>query len=535
MKYKLLLLFMLLNLAVFGQTATLPDGAGTLANPYKIATVENLFWLTQNSDAWDKNFIQTAELNVINSASWDGGKGFSPIGGGIDNTSFQGTYDGQGYTIENVYMNRATFSFTGVITNFAGVFGVVRGATITNLAVNNSTIIGDEDVGPLVGHARDGSTISNCYSENCVITGLQMVGGLIGSSTSTSTDIRCNYTNNNTVTGENSVGGLVGENSSSAQISNCYSNSEVNGSGVFSFDIGGLVGKNTATVNKCYSTGKVTGDNYFGGLIGNNTGGTVLISFWDTQTSMQPASAGGTAKTTAEMKTMSTFTSAGWNFTTEWQMFGTNYPDLQCNTNPALPVELTTFNINVVDKSAILNWETATEVNNYGFEIEKQYQESSLPSVLLEGIKNQEWEKVAFVEGHGNSNSPKYYSHTDNSLETSGKYLYRLKQIDIDGTFEYSDEVEINLGSPNNFELTQNYPNPFNPTTSISYSIPNDARVTLAIYDVLGNSVTILENGNKSAGTYSYSFDASNLTSGIYFYNIRANDFIQTKKMLLIK
>ncbi len=98
---------------------------------------------------------------------------------------------------------------------------------------------------------------------------------------------------------------------------------------------------------------------------------------------------------------------------------------------------------------------------------------SSLPA---SGVGDEGWETLAFVEGHGNSNSPKYYSFTDKSIEASGKYLYRLKQIDIDGTFEYSDEVEINLGSPNNFELAQNYPNPFNPSTVIQYSIPSNVR-----------------------------------------------------------
>ena len=102
-----------------------------------------------------------------------------------------------------------------------------------------------------------------------------------------------------------------------------------------------------------------------------------------------------------------------------------------------LPVELTTFTASVLEHNVELIWETATEVNNYGFEVERQNTEVR--------IQNSEWEKVAFVEGHGNSNSPKYYSFTDKSIQASGKYLYRLKQIDIDGTFEYSDEVEVNI------------------------------------------------------------------------------------------
>jgi uncharacterized protein YkwD len=194
----------------------------------------------------------------------------------------------------------------------------------------------------------------------------------------------------------------------------------------------------------------------------------------------------------------------------------------------ALPVELTAFSAQLVNnKNILLNWETATEVNNYGFEVERQYQESS--------SNNKDWEKISFIAGHGNSNSTKYYSFTDNSIQTSGKYSYRLKQVDIDGTFEYSDAIEAELGLPQNYVLEQNYPNPFNPTTSLSYSIPSDGNVTFTIFDVLGNEVSKLENGYKSAGTYSYNFDASELSSGMYFYTIRSGKFVQTKKMLLMK
>ncbi len=234
------------------------------------------------------------------------------------------------------------------------------------------------------------------------------------------------------------------------------------------------------------------------------------------------------------MKTLSTYTS--WDFTNIWFPPGSNYPTLRCILTTPLPVELTTFTVNIIENNVELNWETATEVNNYGFEVERD-RFFDLPPFGETEFSNDSWlgEEYAFVQGHGNSNSPKYYSFTDKSIQASGKYLYRLKQIDIDGTFEYSDEVEINLGSPNNFELAQNYPNPFNPTTSISYSIPNDALVTLAIYDALGKEVAVLENGFRTAGNYSHTFDASNLSSGMYFYTIRSGNFVQTKKMLLMK
>ena len=197
------------------------------------------------------------------------------------------------------------------------------------------------------------------------------------------------------------------------------------------------------------------------------------------------------------------------------------------NTTQALPVELTTFSASVSDQSVNLNWETATEVNNYGFEVQRQYQVSS--------SKNQDWENIGFVEGHGNSNSPKYYSYSDKSVEASGKYFYRLKQVDIDGTFEYSDQVEANLGAPNKYELNQNFPNPFNPMTSIQFNIPQDNQVRLNVFNVLGEKVAELLNDNISAGYHSVNFDASHLNSGIYFYKLETNNFTQIRKMMLVK
>ncbi len=512
MIYKLLLFLTLLNFVVVGQTATLPSGDGSVGNPYLIATLDNLYWITQNSTAWSAYFEQTADIDASSSSSWDGSLGFTPIG-------LTGSYDGNGHTITGLFINR---------TSYVGMFGYASGAVIKNIGLINVNITNSGTggyVGGLVAYMSNSTSVSNSYSTGSV-NGGSYASGLVGSNSSST--ISSSYSTCS-VSGGNYCSGLVGNNSGT--ISNSYSTGSVNGSGT-GYE-GGLVGFNSGTISNSYSTGSVIGSGIFpsGGLIGYN-GFTVSNCFWDRTTSGKMNGMGGgttsgvTGKNTADMKTETTFTSAGWNFTTVWQIFGTNYPNLRNNSDPALPVELTTFSVKKNENNVELNWQTATEVNNYGFEVERK---------ILKQVQNDSWEKVAFIEGHGNSNSPKHYSFADKSIEASGKYLYRLKQVDIDGTFEYSDEVEINLGSPNNFELAQNYPNPFNPTTSISYSIPNDARVTLAIYDVLGNRVTILENSHKSAGTYSYSFDASNLTSGIYFYTVKAGSFTSTKKMLLMK
>ena len=191
----------------------------------------------------------------------------------------------------------------------------------------------------------------------------------------------------------------------------------------------------------------------------------------------------------------------------------------------ALPVELTSFTANLLGNKVELNWVTATEVRNYGFNIER-FSSSTTP---IQG-----WEKIGFVEGHGNSNSPKSYAFTD--IPQGGtKFQYRLKQIDTDGKYEYSSVVSINLNSPNQYALNQNYPNPFNPSTVITYSIPVSSNVTLKVYDILGRLITTLVNENQQAGSYTVNFDARDLSNGIYFYKIQSGNFVAVNKMLLLK
>ena len=189
-----------------------------------------------------------------------------------------------------------------------------------------------------------------------------------------------------------------------------------------------------------------------------------------------------------------------------------------------LPVELTSFSAKTIGSLIKLSWSTSTEVNNYGFDVER----------FALSAERQAWEKIGFVEGNGNSNSTKNYSFEDKNL-SSDKYLYRLKQIDNDGQFEYSNEIEIDLGIPDKFELTQNYPNPFNPSTKISWQSPISSHQTLKIYDMLGNEVVTLVDEFREAGRYETTFDASTLSSGIYFYRLQAGPFVETKKMILIK
>ena len=193
----------------------------------------------------------------------------------------------------------------------------------------------------------------------------------------------------------------------------------------------------------------------------------------------------------------------------------------------ALPVELVSFNSIVSDNKVELNWITATEVNNYGFEVER--------GIGQKAIGNSAWEKIGFVQGNGNSNSPKEYRFTDNTT-TSGLYAYRLKQIDNDGTFKYSETIEVLVSQiPNDFSLNQNYPNPFNPSTTISYDIPKTSFVKISVNDILGKEIKTLVNEQNNSGHYEIIFDAKELAAGIYYYTISAGEFKQSRKMILLK
>ncbi len=198
------------------------------------------------------------------------------------------------------------------------------------------------------------------------------------------------------------------------------------------------------------------------------------------------------------------------------------------DTDSPIPVELTSFVANVIGKKVVLNWKTETEVNNSGFEIER--------ATTLKNTNLNVYKRIGFVQGHGNSNLPNEYSFIDYNTQY-GKVKYRLKQIDTDGTFFYSNEIEVNIDVPKEFALFQNYPNPFNPSTVIDYTLPQAGLVTLKVYNVLGKEVATLVNEQQEAGRYNIELNATKLgiNSGVYFYTLEAGNFKSTKKMIIMK
>jgi photosystem II stability/assembly factor-like uncharacterized protein len=180
-----------------------------------------------------------------------------------------------------------------------------------------------------------------------------------------------------------------------------------------------------------------------------------------------------------------------------------------------IPVELTSFTAKADENIVTLNWSTATETNNQGFEIERK-------------LKNQEWVRIGFIEGKGTTTEIQNYSYADDFsyLPYEGTVIYRLKQVDYNGTFEYSEQVAVNLTFvPSDFYISQNYPNPFNPFTTIKYSLPIESQVRISIYNALGEVIEELVSKVQDAGSYEVTWNAQNNSSGIYYYSFEVNSF----------
>ncbi len=186
-----------------------------------------------------------------------------------------------------------------------------------------------------------------------------------------------------------------------------------------------------------------------------------------------------------------------------------------------VPVELTSFNATSIGVDVELKWTTSTETNNQGFQVER---------INSDGL----FEQVGYVAGFGTTTEPKAYSFTDTKLD-DGEYTYRLKQIDFDGTYTYSEEVNVTVEIPLEYSLEQNYPNPFNPSTTIKYSIAEEGFVKLAVYNMLGEEVSMIVNRIQKAGRYEVNFNASQVSSGVYIYRIETTNFTSSKKLMLMK
>ncbi len=517
--------------------------------------------------------------NVSTSGHVDYGNTLNTVGGFC---AFVGTYEDDGglTTISNCY---AEGTVTGQGENVGGFAGIINPfCEISNCYATGNVTATSDFAGGFVGltmvqgDTQTPTTISKCYATGSVTTTSatdgegSYAGGFVGRNQDGTIIEECFATGNASAarhTGAGFAGGNTVSGTLISTIRNCYSrgNAEsgrVQAAGAYN---GGFCGWNEGTIEYCFSTGTSTavqGGTPGGGFCGSGTGSETYTScLYDSDLTGLSDTGNGEPETTANMKTQSTFTDISWD-NTIWNMdAGVNdgYPhlDWQNPDGTPLPVELISFFAVFSDGSVLLTWQTATEVNNYGFEIERSSTNSDAGRI---------WETIGFKEGHGNSNSPKNYEFTDEH-PPEGNLQYRLKQIDTDGRYEYyttttcvnnslTDIKDPSAEGPTEFSLSQNFPNPFNPTTTIKYSIPKSAstfsegpggglkaptsrgdfaKVRLVIYDMLGREVSTLIDEKKSAGIYTVLFNAHSLSSGIYFYRLNAGTYSEVRRMVLVK
>jgi len=471
-------------------------GDGTRLNPYQIASFDNLIWVAVDTNNWDKHYIQAASLNAAETrdgSRWIFG-GWMPIG--KETKAFTGSYDGKGHVIDSLYFARPAGSYQGL-------FGYTMGDTIRNLGVTNVSFQGKDRIGGLVGF-NSGTVINQCFSSG-------------------------------SISGKEYAGGLIGLNSLST-VNDCYSTANLNGTS----KVGGLVGRHeNATLNNCYSTGSVTGAEYCGGLVGRSYNATAENCFWDTETSGRTNSQGGTAKTTAEMKSESTFTSSAWNFTDIWAIsttFNSGYPYLQWQ-NPPLPIVTLSFNATAFEFGQVLigqSKEIALILSSTGndtlvitnIESSNSRFTSSLQSAVILPGKNLT-DTLRF--------DPLNAGPDAGLLVITSNAVSSPDTIRLSGTgLPLSGLIAGQI--PCEFALQQNYPNPFNPTTTIAFALAEKAAVTLKIYDLTGREMAVLiDNESLNAGNYTFLWNAAQLPTGIYFYHLRAGDFSAVKKLVLVK
>jgi photosystem II stability/assembly factor-like uncharacterized protein len=233
---------------------------------------------------------------------------------------------------------------------------------------------------------------------------------------------------------------------------------------------------------------------------------------------------GGDSWTTQNIGTSSQLNSIHFTSSDTGWAVGDDGIILNTTDGGILPVELLSFTAFTGFNCVKLDWSTATETNNRGFEVQRSE---------IRGQKS-DFYTIGFIRGNGTTTEKHYFSYTDKDIN-QGNYAYRLKQYDFNGSFNYSDVVKVEFNIPLKFALEQNYPNPFNPSTKIDFTIPQSSFVKLKVYDILGSEVVTLVNEEKPAGSYKVEFKAADIPSGVYFYRMQTQNFSMTKKMILLR
>ena len=560
MKKLLLSIFIMLTSITLLFAGTYSGGSGTSGDPYQIATLNDLSTLCQTTADWDKFFIQVTDIDASTTQYWDdsddnsdgdlyndandatsagSNEGFSPIGN--FSNKFKTSYDGDGYIIDGLFINRPNIDYVGL---FGRVYGTSSAdALVKDLGLLNVNITGQNYTGSLSGEIGIWALVENCYCIEGTVTGANNTGGLTGrlyTDYSATGTLKTSFTDVS-VSGCGYTGGIIGSVLKS-EVYNCYSLGSVskNLNHTSETSLGGLAGSlSSATIINCYSSGSIDevsgGMLTTGGFVGSSVSSTVTNSFWDTQTSLQTTSAAGTGKTTLEMKTQSTFTDNGWDFTDEgangvddiWSISAlTNdgYPYLEGNQPPEAPTPITLKSFTALEKngSVEITWETATETDNSRFLI---YRNGTV---------------IGSVEGAGTCSDPHNYSFIDCSVVPNVSYTYVLADVDYANQETRYNDKSVTLiitGDivETSFVMNAAYPNPFNPSVTINYQLLSTGHIHATIYNAQGTLVEELINADMTAGYHNLTWNATNKPSGIYIISMRSGGITHNQKIVLMK
>jgi hypothetical protein len=532
----IVILLLFINVTLLAQTAVAPAaGSGTEEDPYQIETLENLYWISDNNNEWDKHYIQTADIYASETENWFDGAGWQPIGEEMH--PFIGVYDGQDYVIDGIYINRAE-------TNFIGLFGTVMFGSIINLGLINVDITGDNLVGGLVGDSPD-LTVENCFSSGS-INGVSNVGGLIGLSGGT---VKNSYSSA-VVTGDNNVGGLVGS-SFTGSIENSYSQGIVTGN---SFTIGGLVGLNSmASIYSCHNESTVSGDNSVGGLVGSNLGGSVIEGSFNSGDVSGVSNVGGLIGNSTGSAVNLSYNSG--EVSGEEAVGG-------------LAGHITTTSIN---NSYNIGSVVADEyvggligIIEYASPVTHCYSNGSVIGVNNSGglighigndpeVINSYWDTVTSGQstsagGEGRTTEEMTYPYAQNTyMDWDFEEIWAADEdYSVNDGYPYLQDLIPPVSADDDMLVSatpvkvRNYPNPFNPETTIEFSLSSAAAVSVSIYNIKGQKIKDLFSDHLPAGEHSMVWSGRDnrdryVASGVYYYRITTGNDSTVKKMLLLK
>jgi hypothetical protein len=483
-----ILLVVILTLGLSSIFAQFGGGSGTEADPYQVATAEHLNNVRNYLTSY---FIQTADID-LDVTPYNTGAGWVPIGGDNPN-QFEGSFNGNGYLIANLYINRPATQ-----TLWQGLFGKAYSAVFVNIRFTNVNITSFEMVGALVGECFS-SNISKC-SVDGVVSGYVFVGGLVSRGF---TNNISNCYSSASVSGFDCVGGIIGSDNYGT-ISNCYATGSVTGVD----NVGGLVGNDwEATTINCYSTGHVTGTGSFiGGLIGSQEACTSTNCYWNTQTSGQASSAGGLGRTTNDMTyPYAANTYVGWDFDTVWGADSTG------TMNSGYPYLQTCFYLNTVDNPTYTP-ESGFYTEPISVVIQSATQDAEI-FYTLDGSDPTE-QSIQYIQPLNVISTVSVKARAFKSGMLPSEIVSAVYIMDV-GT---EDETEIHPVT----ELFPVSPNPFSLETSIQFKLTENSNVELGIYDLRGRLIRSVEDGYFSKGLHKIQWDGkdsneSHVPNGIYF------------------